>query len=338
MASARSRYRGGPFARFGPQLLQRGFGAGEPLVQPFLLLLGLLRTEGHQPAFAPGDRSAISQGACLLAPGAEALPDLAWGRVVHRGGQMQWTDRGRRTRYPLAQQRRHLPGHRQRKEIAAAIVRNGGAGAQTRGFRIAHKQEVGAAQHADKFLPGRDIQRIIPAIAGQRLADQRDASRVERAERLLELEQVGALILAEAKAQQGVVGLARFGWGVIHIERGGVVARHVGGQGVGMHQVLAVLLVKCLQALGVAAQGLQQDAQPVISAFFGAEHPAGGCLHDVAMVLEPVLESGQAMLALLEHKGDEQHGELPIGQAIPFPMGLPMLVNGLGDLHLVHPG
>jgi hypothetical protein len=44
------------------------------------------------------------------------------------------------------------------------------------------------------------------------------------------------------------------------------------------------------------------------------------------------------MLALLEHKGDEQHGELAIGQARPAPMGLPVLVNGLGDLHLVHPG
>jgi len=48
------------------------------------------------------------------------------------------------------------------------------------------------------------------------------------------------------------------------------------GQGVGVHEVLAVLLVKRLQPFGVGAEGIEQDGEVVVVALVGLDGPAGG--------------------------------------------------------------
>ncbi len=202
------------FAGFWSQFLHGGFGPLQALVQPFLLLLGMLRTIRYQPAFAPGYLGAVFHGGLLLSPGTKAFVHLPWRRVVHGCGYEQRPDGREWPQNPLAHQIGHRAGHRQREEIAATFVIECSAGAQTGTLRITHEQEIGLAEHLLKLLPGGHIQGGIGPIAGKSMAHQRHIGRIERAERLVELQHVGPLVFAEAKAQQRVIGLAWLRWRV----------------------------------------------------------------------------------------------------------------------------
>jgi hypothetical protein len=55
-----------------------------------------------------------------------------------------------------------------------------------------------------------------------------------------------------------------------------------------VHEVLAVLLVECLQPLGVASQGVEQDGEVVVVALVGLDGPAGGGGEDVTVCDDPI--------------------------------------------------
>jgi hypothetical protein len=62
-------------------------------------------------------------------------------------------------------------------------------------------------KQGDQILPGWHVERVVSAIASNGGAEQRHATRVEGGQGLLELEQVGTLIFAVAKLEQGAVRL-----------------------------------------------------------------------------------------------------------------------------------
>lgn len=61
-------------------------------------------------------------------------------------------------------------------------------------------------QH-NQILPGRDVAGIIGMVARESGAQNRHATRIQRGERLLELEQIGTLVFAVAKLEQRLRGL-----------------------------------------------------------------------------------------------------------------------------------
>ncbi|NCC33616.1 MAG: hypothetical protein EOM24_16610 [Chloroflexia bacterium] len=52
----------------------------------------------------------------------------------------------------------------------------------------------------------------------------------------------------------------------------------------------------------------------------------------------PGLQRGEAMVAFVDEKDEEEHGELPVTQAFPRPVRGPVGIDLIGNIHALHPG